>query len=97
MLARLFRPLCKFVSNVNLDIRLYTTAVMDSDMLKRRLVLFDIDGTLTKPIHVIEPAVEEFLVTEVMPKFTIGLVGGSDFKKIAHQMGGENGEAFLWA
>jgi len=31
---------------------------------------------------------ESFLLNELKPKCTIGLVGGSDFKKIAYQMGG---------
>ena len=34
---------------------------------------------------------ESFLLEELKPKYTIGLVGGSDFKKIAHQMGGADG------
>jgi hypothetical protein len=31
---------------------------------------------------------ESFLLNEVKPKCTVGLTGGSDFKKIAYQMGG---------
>lgn len=30
------------------------------------------------------------------PVATIGLVGGSDLKKIAEQMGGEDGKLTLW-
>jgi len=52
--------------------------------------LFDVDGTLTAPMKVIQPDVESFLLNEVKPKCTVGLVGGSDFKKIAYQMGGSD-------
>lgn len=52
------------------------------------ICLFDVDGTLTAPMKVIEPDIETFLLNELKPKCTVGLVGGSDFKKIAYQMGG---------
>ncbi|XP_067005810.2 phosphomannomutase [Anabrus simplex] len=52
------------------------------------LCLFDVDGTLTAPVQVVEPDMETFLLNEVKPKCTVGLVGGSDLKKILHQMGG---------
>lgn len=54
------------------------------------IFLFDVDGTLTKPMKVIEPDTESFLLEELKPRCTIGLVGGSDFKKISHQMGGSD-------
>jgi len=38
---------------------------------------------------------EEFLLKKVKPLVTIGLVGGSDLKKIAEQMGGEDGKLYL--
>lgn len=41
-------------------------------------------------LQVIQPDVESFLLNELKPKCTIGLVGGSDFQKIAHQMGGSD-------
>lgn len=41
-------------------------------------------------LQVIQPDVELFLLNEVKPKCTVGLVGGSDFKKIAYQMGGSD-------
>jgi hypothetical protein len=41
-------------------------------------------------LQVIQPDVESFLLNEVKPKCTVGLVGGSDFKKIAYQMGGSD-------
>jgi hypothetical protein len=36
------------------------------------LILFDVDGTLTKPRSVIEPDFEEFLYSKVKPRATIG-------------------------
>jgi len=41
-------------------------------------------------LQVIQPDVESFLLNEVKPNCTVGLVGGSDFKKIAYQMGGSD-------
>nr|CAD7602772.1 unnamed protein product [Timema genevievae] len=59
-------------------------------MAKRNiLLLFDVDGTLTVPQKVIESELEKFLLSEIKSKCTIGIVGGSDLKKISHQMGGE--------
>ncbi|XP_021925889.1 probable phosphomannomutase isoform X2 [Zootermopsis nevadensis] len=60
------------------------------NMLQREniMCLFDVDGTLTAPMKVIEPDIESFLFNELKPKYTLGLIGGSDFKKIAYQMGG---------
>lgn len=55
---------------------------------KRILCLFDVDGTLTKPRNRIEPHLEEFLYNKVKAVCTLGLVGGSDLKKIAEQMNG---------
>ena len=46
--------------------------------------------TVTLQLQVIELDVESFLLNEVKPKCTIGLVGGSDFKKISYQMGGSD-------
>lgn len=54
------------------------------------LLLFDVDGTLTPPRRVIEKDLENFLLQEVKPRCTIALVGGSDFKKIAEQMNGDD-------
>lgn len=48
------------------------------------------DGTLTKPRNTIEPHLEEFLYGKVKPVCTIGLVGGSDLKKISEQMNGDD-------
>lgn len=54
---------------------------------KKILMLFDVDGTLTKSRLNIEPQIEEFLMN-LMEKVSIGLVGGSDLAKIDEQMGG---------
>ena len=51
------------------------------------LLLFDVDGTLTKSRQVIKPAVEQVL-EEVRPLASLGLVSGSDLDKISWQMGG---------
>ncbi|KAK0058059.1 phosphomannomutase 1-like [Biomphalaria glabrata] len=50
------------------------------------ICLFDVDGTLTPSRQLIRPHVEEFL-QELKKKVLVGLVGGSDFVKIAEQMG----------
>lgn len=55
--------------------------------IKDTLVLFDVDGTLTKSRQNITPEVELFL-KNLMEKVTVGLVGGSDLDKIGEQMGG---------
>jgi len=51
------------------------------------ILLFDVDGTLTKPRQVIDPDMYSFLMNEVKPKVLVGLVGGSDLEKILEQMG----------
>lgn len=55
---------------------------------KKILCLFDVDGTLTKPRNKIEPHFEEFIYKKIKPCCLIGIVGGSDMKKIAEQMNG---------
>lgn len=50
------------------------------------ILLFDVDGTLTKPRSVITPVMQAFL-KEINKKVPIGLVGGSDMAKIEEQMG----------
>ncbi|KAG8189726.1 hypothetical protein JTE90_019674 [Oedothorax gibbosus] len=54
-------------------------------MAGKDLCLFDIDGTLTPSRQTISPEMKDFL-KELGKKATIGLVGGSDFCKIAEQM-----------
>ncbi|MCY3410639.1 MAG: HAD-IIB family hydrolase [Candidatus Heimdallarchaeota archaeon] len=51
-----------------------------------RIVLFDVDGTLTKPRNKVDPKMLEFL-EKLREKVTIGIVGGSDLVKIKEQMG----------
>ncbi|XP_066292203.1 phosphomannomutase 2-like [Branchiostoma lanceolatum] len=53
------------------------------------LCLFDVDGTLTAARQQITPAMEEFLM-KLKEKVVVGLVGGSDFVKIAEQMKGDD-------
>ncbi|XP_022916698.1 uncharacterized protein [Onthophagus taurus] len=57
---------------------------------KKILCLFDVDGTLTKPRQVIDSTIEDFLLKNVKTKCPLGIVGGSDFKKIAEQMNGDD-------
>ena len=51
------------------------------------LLLFDVDGTLTKSRQLIKPAVE-LVLEEVRPLATLGLVSASDINKISAQIGG---------
>ncbi|CAH1104882.1 unnamed protein product [Psylliodes chrysocephalus] len=57
---------------------------------KKLLCLFDVDGTLTKPRNNIDEEIYSFLIDKVKLECAIGLVGGSDFKKIAEQMKGDD-------
>jgi len=50
------------------------------------IVLFDMDGTLTKPRDAVTEETKKML-TELRGKMSIGLVGGSDLAKIQEQMG----------
>jgi len=61
---------------------------MASGTRSKILLLFDVDGTLTAPRLEITERMEKFFKDEVMPRATVGLVGGSDLKKIAEQMKG---------
>lgn len=56
---------------------------------KQILYLFDVDGTLTKPRQVISEHLKKFLLEEVKPRVSVGLVSGSDYAKISEQMAGE--------
>nr|XP_002734578.1 PREDICTED: phosphomannomutase 1-like [Saccoglossus kowalevskii] len=51
------------------------------------LCLFDVDGTLTPARQKIIAGMGDFL-QDLKKKVVVGLVGGSDFAKIAEQMGG---------
>ncbi|XP_019960928.2 phosphomannomutase 1 isoform X1 [Paralichthys olivaceus] len=50
------------------------------------LCLFDVDGTLTRPREKIDSQLDEFFQT-LRRKVKIGIVGGSDYSKIAEQLG----------
>uniref|UniRef100_A0ACB8FNI1 Phosphomannomutase 1 n=1 Tax=Sphaerodactylus townsendi TaxID=933632 RepID=A0ACB8FNI1_9SAUR len=61
-------------------------AMAEQRSRERILCLFDVDGTLTPPRQKIEPEVAEFL-EELRKRVMIGVVGGSDYAKIAEQLG----------
>ena len=52
------------------------------------LLLFDVDGTLTKPRLTIEESMWE-LLKNAKSKVYLGIVGGSDFPKQQEQLGGD--------
>nr|CAD7433880.1 unnamed protein product [Timema monikensis] len=56
---------------------------------KRSARYESLDSDIDRRSKVIEPELEKFLLSEIKSKCTIGIVGGSDLKKIAHQMGGD--------
>ena len=55
-------------------------------MVKKHLLLFDIDGTLTKPVNPIEQPMIDCL-NRAKKYFDLGIVGGSDRAKQIHQLG----------
>jgi len=57
-----------------------------SDFDSESIVLFDVDGTLTPPR---QTATEDMLtlLQELRKRVTVGIVGGSNFEKIAEQLG----------
>ncbi|XP_052890982.1 phosphomannomutase [Anopheles moucheti] len=56
------------------------------------LILFDVDGTLTPPRQAITEEMKTFLYQTVLPRATLGVVGGSDLEKMCEQL---NGQEFL--
>jgi len=52
------------------------------------ICLFDVDGTLTAARQVIKSSMEEFL-EKLKQKVVVGVVGGSDLKKIKEQLGSD--------
>ena len=51
-----------------------------------KLLLFDVDGTLTVPMKPIDPEFREFL--QLLRKdYLLGVVGGSNIEKITYQLG----------
>ncbi|KAG9338835.1 hypothetical protein JZ751_025274 [Albula glossodonta] len=67
---------------------------MDENSLPQRnvLCLFDVDGTLTPAREKIEPQLDLFFQS-LRRKVKIGVVGGSDYSKIAEQLG--NGDEVI--
>ena len=57
---------------------------------KEHILLFDVDGTLTEARQLIKPDMETLLQEKLKKKVTIGLVSGSDLKKLSEQMGGDD-------
>jgi len=57
-----------------------------SSRLPHTIVLFDVDGTLTKPRNVATEDMHAF-IKELKNKVAVGVVGGSDLAKIQEQMG----------
>jgi len=57
-------------------------------MSKKVLLLFDVDGTLTKSRNNITPEVKSFL-EETSKRVDLAVVGGSDFGKILEQLGSD--------
>lgn len=57
---------------------------------KKILLLFDVDGTLTKARQVIKPATEHCLFNEIKPLASLGIVSGSDLPKLTEQLGGSH-------
>ncbi|KAK7799283.1 hypothetical protein U0070_019064 [Myodes glareolus] len=68
-------------------------AVEGARRKERILCLFDVDGTLTPARQKIDPEVSAFL-QKLRSRVQIGVVGGSDYSKIAEQLGdGDEGLA----
>lgn len=62
-----------------------------------KLLLFDVDGTLTKPRLVITQSMLDILIKLKNDKnIHIGFVGGSDLNKQIEQIGKENFYLFDW-
>ena len=54
--------------------------------MRTKLLLFDVDGTLTVPMKPIDPEFRDFL--QLLRKdYLIGVVGGSNIEKITYQLG----------
>merc|ERR1711976_842673 len=56
------------------------------NMAKKVIALFDVDGTLTVPRKAITQEMHDFM-QELKNHVTVGIVGGSDYKKITEQLG----------
>ncbi len=69
------------------DLAMASSSSSSSDR-SRLLLLFDVDGTLTPHRRPMRPEVRDFLLGEVLPRATVGLVSGSDVAKLTWQVGG---------
>lgn len=66
-------------------------------MQMKRLILFDIDGTLTVPRNKISSdMVNELKRLQIIENLELGFVGGSDLSKQIEQIGIENMNIFTW-
>jgi len=63
-----------------------------SDRPSKKLVLFDVDGTLTPARQAVSPEMHQ-LLKELRKKVVIGFVGGSDLVKISEQLSFSGGNA----
>ena len=54
-------------------------------MTSKPIILFDVDGTLTDPRKLIAPETITYLAS-IQDHATLGVVGGSDLKKITEQL-----------
>lgn len=53
-----------------------------------KLLLFDVDGTLTIPRNKIKSNIIDFLILlSSLPNITLGIISGSDYQKIKEQLG----------
>lgn len=54
-----------------------------------RICLFDVDGTLTQPRQKANKETLDFLLKKLKPVSHLAIVSGSDMKKVAEQLGGD--------
>lgn len=65
--------------------------------MTKKLILFDVDGTLTIPRNKICPEMTDILrKLNKIPDIELGFVGGSDIQKQIEQLGKETLELFPW-
>ena len=55
--------------------------------MKKTLVLFDVDGTLTEPRQKITEMMNEFIFSKLTKYVDVGVLGGSDLVKQKEQLG----------
>lgn len=61
--------------------------MVDIIKMKKTLVLFDIDGTLTEPRQEISNSMNKFIFSKLIKFVDVGVVGGSDLIKQKEQLG----------